>query len=162
MPRRLPWLSLLLLSFVFIATPSLEASDGDQVHFGQRITVSEDEAAGDLVCIGCSIQVEGSCGDVVALGGSITLNGSVKGDAVVIGGPMRLGENASVSGDVVTIGGRLWRHPNAVVSGNVASQSGTLMILALIMLPLIPVVLVIALIVWLLGRNRPPQVPARV
>jgi hypothetical protein len=161
MLHRVQWLLLAALLFV-IATPlTLHAGDGDQVHFGRSITVGEDESAGSLVCIGCSIRVEGNCGDVVAIGGSIMVNGTVKGDAVAIGGGLLLGDNASVSGDVVTIGGHLLRHPNAVVKGDVTEQSGTLLVVGLFLVPLVPVILIIALVVWLVSRNRRPM-PASV
>jgi hypothetical protein len=156
------WLSLSLLLFTTIATALAHASQGDQVHFGQSITVGEDESAGNLVCIGCSIRMDGSSADIVAIGGSITINGSVKGDVVVIGGAVRLGENASVSGDVVTMGGGFWRDPHSVVGGSITSQSGALVILGLVLMPLIPVILLVALVVWLIGRNRRRAVPARV
>ena len=84
--------------------------------------------SGDLVCIGCSIRMEGTCGDVVAIGGSIMVDGTVKGSVVAVGGGVLLGDNASVSEDVVTVGGHLSRHPNAVVKGDVSEQSGALIL----------------------------------
>jgi hypothetical protein len=154
MLRRVLWLPLVFVFMVGISASPLLASDGDRVHFGQSITVGEDESTGDLVCIGCSIRVDGSCGDVVAIGGSITINGAAKGDAVAIGGALRLGENSSVGGDVTTIGGRLQRDPNAIVKGSVTAQSGAPILIGIVLVPLIPVILIVALIVWLLGRNR--------
>lgn len=159
MLHRLRWLVFTALFFA-VTCSTLYAGTGDQVHFGQSISVGEDETVGSLVCIGCSIRVEGTCEDVVAIGGSITVDGTVQGDAVAIGGPMRLGENASVMGDVVTVGGRLWRHPDAVIKGNVSSQSGALVFVGLFLVPLIPVILIVALIVWLVSRNR-RAVPVR-
>ncbi len=150
---RIRWLALSAL-FCALVSPALYARTGDQVHFGQSITVGEDETAGSLVCIGCSIRVEGASEDVVAIGGSITVDGTVQGDAVAIGGPIRLGETASVAGDVVTIGGGLSRHPDAVVKGDVTSQSGALVLVGLFLIPLVPVILIVALIVWLVSRNR--------
>ncbi len=149
---RLRW--LLFMALFAVTAPALYARSGDQVHFGQSITVGEDETTGSLVCIGCSIRMAGSSEDLVAIGGSITVEGRVQGDAVAIGGAIRLGENASVNGDVVTIGGRLWRDPNAVVKGDISSQSGALVFVALFLVPLIPVILIVALIVWLVSRNR--------
>ncbi len=162
MLRRVSWLCLSVLSFVLLATSSLLARDGDRVQFGQSIVVEEGESAGDLVCIGCSIQMDGTCGDVVAIGGSITVNGSVNGDVAAIGGAIHLDENATISGDVATVGGRLLRHPDAVIRGSVSTQSGALVLLALFFLPLIPVVLVVALIIWLVSRNRQRPGPAGV
>lgn len=149
---RLPLAGLL---FVILAAPALYAGDGDQVHIGGKsINVEADQNAGDLVCIGCSIRMRGSCGDAVAIGGSIDLNGRTRGDVVVIGGGLRLGENANVAGDVVTIGGRIWRDSNASVRGQITSHSGALVFLWLVLLPSLPVILIIALVVWLFSRNR--------
>ena len=152
--RSSPW----LLLFALLASLPLHAVDGDRVHFGQSINVADDErTTGDLVCIGCSIRVHGACeGDIVAIGGSIALDGDAQGDVVAVGGSIRLGENAVVAGDVVTVGGRLWRHPNAVVRGTISTRSGVLIILALVVIPLLPVIVMVALIVWLINRNRRP------
>jgi hypothetical protein len=160
MLHRAQWLLFAALLFV-VATPrTLHARNGDQVHVGQSITVGEDENAGDLVCVGCSIRMEGTCGDVVAVGGSVIVDGTVKGDVVAVGGGVLLGDNASVSGDVVTVGGHLSRHPNAEVKGEVNEKSGVLLLLGVFLVPLIPLILIVALIVWLVSRSRRPM-PAR-
>jgi hypothetical protein len=157
MLHRAQWLLAAALLFVMVTPRTLHARDGDQVHVGQSITVGEDENAGSLVCIGCSIRVEGTCGDVVAVGGSIMVDGMVKGDVVAIGGGVLLGDNASVAGDVVTVGGHLSRHPNAVVKGDVTQQSGALILVGILLVPLLPVILIVALVVWLVRRNRRPM-----
>ncbi len=136
---------LILLALLFVvATPSaLRANDkNDRVQVGHSIVVEEGEEAGDLVCIGCSIRMMGTCGDIVAVGGSISIEGTVKGDAV-------------------TVGGGLSRHPNAVVKGDVTSRSGPAIFLGLLLVPLLPVILVVALIIWLVKPNR-PRAPVRV
>jgi hypothetical protein len=56
---------------------------------------------------------------------------------------------------VVTVGGGLSRHPNATIKGDVTTQSGPLIFLGLVFVPLIPLVLIVALIVWLVKPNRP-------
>jgi len=151
---------LAALIVVMLAAAALQAKEGDQVQIGgPGISIAPGEAAGDLVCIGCSIRMRGSCGDVVAIGGSVDLNGHARGDVVAIGGGLRLGEDASVSGDVVTVGGRLWRHPNSVVQGQISSRSGALLFLWLVLMPSLPVILIVALVVWLLTRRR--EVPMR-
>ncbi len=153
MPSRLGgFLTCFLLLLLIV--PPLHASSGDQVHFGQRITVDENQDAGDLVCIGCSIRVEGSCGDVVAIGGSIVVDGQVRGDAVAVGGGIRMGESGSVRGDVVTVGGRLWRLPTSTVGGTVSTQSGAVIFAGLLIGTFLPVILIVALIVWLINRSR--------
>lgn len=156
MLRGAHWLLLSVVLFLVARPPALHAGGkGDRVQVGHSIVVEEGEEAGDIVCIGCSIHMMGTCGDVVAVGGSIIIEGTVKGDAVTVGGGMHLGENASIAGDVVTVGGGLSRHPGAVVKGDVSSQSGALVFLGLFLVPLIPLVLIVALIVWLVKPNHP-------
>jgi len=155
MLHRARWLFLALL-FVIAVPPSLYArSAGDRVQVGRSIVVEENEEVGSVVCIGCSVHMMGTSGDVVTIGGSSTIEGTVKGDAVAVGGGIYLGESASVAGDVVTVGGGLSRHPNAAVKGDVTTQSGPLIFLGLVFVPLIPLVLIVALIVWLVKPNRP-------
>ena len=130
------------------------------MQFGSSINVTEDENVGDLVCIGCSIRMAGTCGDVVAIGGRIELEGHAKGDVVAIGGGVRLGEDAQVGGDVVTIGGPLARGAGSEVNGEIVSQGGGYVLPLLIIVPLIPVILIVALIWWLITRsNRRPVQP---
>jgi hypothetical protein len=156
MLRRAHCLILLALLFV-VATPSALRASGnnDRVQVGHSIVVEEGEEVGDLVCIGCSIRMMGTCGDIVDVGGSISVDGTVKGDAVTVGGGMHLGENASIDGDVVTVAGGLSRHPNSVIKGQITSQSGPLVFLGLLLVPLLPVILIVALIIWLVKPNRP-------
>lgn len=149
MSYRSLWMLLALLFAVAVPSSVYARANGDRVQVGRSIVVEEDEEAGDLVCIGCSIHMMGTCGDVVTVGGSITIDGTVKGDAVTVGGGMHIGESASISGDVVTVGGRLWRHPSATIQGEVTTQSAPIVFLALFLVPLIPVVLIVVLIVWL-------------
>jgi hypothetical protein len=157
--RRAFWIAAFLL--LLLAAPALYAKDGDQVHIGGRsINVGPDEAAGDLVCVGCSIRMQGSCGDMVAVGGSVDVGGHAKGDIVVIGGGLRLGEESTVSGDIVTIGGSVSRDPNSVIHGRITSRSGALLLVWLVLMPLLPVILIVALVVWLVGRNR-RDIPVR-
>lgn len=154
-PRRL---SLCTLLFVLLACSALFAKDADRIAVGQSITVGQDESVGDIVCVGCSIQMAGSCGDIVAVGGSIEVDGDVSGDAVAIFGSLRLNEDASVGGDAVTIGGRVLRHPNATVKGEISSRSGIPILIAIVVAPLLPLILIVALIVWLVNRSRRPAV----
>jgi len=156
-------MSLLVLILV-VPNAAFAKADGDRVQFFQTITVGPDEHIGDAVCIFCSIRMAGSCGDVVAIFGNIVVDGAVSGDAESVGGGIKLGEDANVSGDAVAIGQGVHRHPNAVIKGEVVSQAGPIILLGLIIIPLLPVILVVALVVWLVRRNRyvpPSQVAYR-
>jgi hypothetical protein len=153
---------------LFVIAPTLLMAKGtgdDRVHFFQSITIESDETVGDVVCIGCSIRMAGSCGDMVAILGSIAVDGTVNGDAVAVGGGIRLGEDAQVMGDTVGLGGGIARHPNAVVKGQTVSEAGPLIFIGLfigaVVVPLLPVFLIIWLIVWLVRRDRSaPPAPA--
>jgi hypothetical protein len=155
--------TLLLTLAVFV--PSQMYARGDRVQFFQNITVGPDERVDSAVCMFCSIHVAGASGDTVAILGDIVVDGTVTGDCVSVGGGIKLNGEASVAGDAVAIGRGLYRAPNAIVKGDTVSQSGPVvffgLFLGLFVIPLLPIILIIALIVWLLRRNRYPQ-PAQV
>ena len=160
-------IQMLVLSLLMIA-PATAFAGGDRVQFFQSINVNSDEQVGDVVCMFCSIHMAGTSGDTVAILGNVVVDGTVKGDVVSVGGGVKLGEDANVAGDAVAVGRGLYRHPNATVKGETVSQSGPIVFLGLIfglvVVPLLPFVLVIALIVWLVRRNRytpPAQVAYR-
>src|SRR5581483_4451910 len=111
-------------------------------------------SVGDVVCIGCSIHMAGTCGDVVTIGGSISIDGDAKGDVVAILGAIRLDQDAAVGGDVVTIGGRITRHPDSVVRGDMQARSAVPYVIGFVIVPPLPFVLIVALVVWLVRRNR--------
>src|SRR5271169_3476539 len=103
-----------LVALTMLVPAVLVANDGgDRVQFFQSISVGPDDHVGDVVCIFCSIRMAGSCGDAVAIFGNIVVDGTVNGDAVSVGGGIKLGEDASVGGDAVAIGQGVYRHPNA-------------------------------------------------
>jgi hypothetical protein len=150
---------LMTLLAVSVVSPGLlSANDGgDRVHIAQSIRINADEQVGDVVCVLCSIHMAGTTsGDVVAVFGSVIVDGTVNGDVVAVGGGVKLGEDANVSGDAVAIGMGLMRHPNAVVKGETVSQASPIVLAGLVVIPLLPIFLVVALIVWLLRRNRYP------
>ena len=160
-------LSLLVLTVV-APTQVFAKGGGDRVQFFQSINVGSDEQVGDVVCLFCSIRMAGTSGDTVAILGDVVVDGTVTGDVVSVGGGVKLGEDSSVAGDAVAIGRGLYRHPNAVVKGETVSQSGPIvflgLVIGLVVVPLLPIILIVALIVWLVRRPRytpPTQVAYR-
>ncbi|HEX8893413.1 MAG TPA: hypothetical protein VF783_08820 [Terriglobales bacterium] len=153
-------IATLLLTLV-VLLPSQTFASGDRVQFFQNIRVGQDERVDSAVCMFCSIHVRGTSGDTVAILGDIVVDGTVTGDCVSVGGGIKLNDEASVAGDAVAIGRGLYRDPNATVKGDAVSQSGPLvyfgLFLGLFVIPLLPIILIIALIVWLFRRNRYPQ-----
>jgi hypothetical protein len=170
-PMTLPSRSvqMFLLVLIMVApTLAFASGTGDRVQFFQSINVSSDEEVGEVVCMFCSIHMAGTSGDTVAILGNIVVDGTIKGDVVAVGGGVKLDEDASVSGDAVAVGRGLYRHPNATIKGETVSQSGPIvflgLVLGLVVVPLLPVILIVALIVWLVRRNRytpPAQVAYR-
>jgi hypothetical protein len=59
---------------------------------------------------------------------------------------------------VVTVGGALERDEGSEVKGEIVSQGGSYVLPLLIIVPLIPVILVVALVWWLITRNNRPRV----
>jgi hypothetical protein len=156
---------VMFLLTVAVVAPSQMFARGDRVQFFQNISVGQDERVDSAVCMFCSIHVAGTTGDTVAILGDIVVDGTVTGDCVSVGGGIKLNDEASVAGDAVAIGRGLYKDPNATVKGEAVSQSGPVvyfgLFLGLVVVPLLPVILIIALIVWLFRRNRYPQ-PAQV
>jgi hypothetical protein len=61
----------------------------------------------------------------VAIGGSLMVLGHVRGDAVAVGGSVRLAPGARVEGDAVAIGGSVTLAPGTRVEGNGVAVGGT-------------------------------------
>lgn len=94
---------LISVALIFIACSSLPAAQ-ERVMVGDDIMVSADEDLDDVVCIGCSILIEGRVQDAVSIGGSITIvEGALAHDVVAIGGSIQM--RGTATGDVVAIGG---------------------------------------------------------
>ena len=82
------------------------AGRDDRVSVGHSIHVAPGETAGDVVCVGCSVEVEGEAfGDAVAIGGSLDVSGTVHGEAVAIGGSVDVAEGGEIQGEATAVGG---------------------------------------------------------
>ncbi len=112
-----------ILSLLF-ATPVLaQGPNGDQVIFGQNLTLqAEEKIQGDVVIFGGNVTMPVASeidGDLVIFGGNAEINGTVTGDIGMIGGSIELGETAVVEGDIGLLGGEIDRAEGAVVRGRV-------------------------------------------
>ncbi len=110
---RIVGLAALLAAMAFPFARPLAAENGERVMVGEDIFVAANEVLREVVCIGCSIRVEGRTEQVVAIGGNVEVAGSTR-EVVAIGG------NVDISGhtrrEVVAIGG------NVTVSGSVGRE----------------------------------------
>jgi len=137
---------------------ALAARSSDRVQFARDIYVEPGDMPGDLVCLACSIHVHGrTTGDVVTVAGSIDLEGAqVAGDAVAVGGSLRLLGASRVGGDAVSLIGGIRRDSEASVGGDFVSLGGPLWFLLIVIMPFVLFAAFIALIVWLIQRLRQP------
>jgi hypothetical protein len=83
----------------------VRVSGDDRVSVGKSIHIAADESARDVVCVGCSIDVEGSAGEAVAVGGSVRVSGAIENGVTAVGGSVDVADGAYVGGDAVAVGG---------------------------------------------------------
>ena len=136
MQRILSRVAFLVLAF------SLGLGAEERVMVGDDIFIRADEELEDVVCVGCSIYVEGRADDVVAVGGRVTVaEGAVVRDVVALAGGLEMRGEATgdavsimgrsdiygpVEGDVVAVMGALHLHEGASVDGEAVAVMGGL------------------------------------
>jgi len=114
---------LLVVAGLLLLSPASARSTQDRVSVRDDIVVERGETVADVVCIGCSIRVEGAVtGDAVAIGGRLTVSGRVAGDVVSVGGSINL--TGVIDGDVVAVAGGVELGPGAAIGGDVVSVLG--------------------------------------
>ncbi|HEV3207426.1 MAG TPA: polymer-forming cytoskeletal protein [Terriglobales bacterium] len=164
MPRFSALLIAGTLTAILIPFAMAEAADRDRFQINHDIRISPDDNVADVTCINCSVHVRGHVsGDVVAIHGSVMVEqgASIAGDLTAIGGNARLESGSQVAGDLVAVGGNVRRDPQATVGGDVTSLAGGGWVFLVFLVPVVFLGGIIALIVWLVQRNRRPvPVPA--
>ena len=154
-------LAALVVTLVLATAAFPQKSDEDRVEFGHNITVQEGQTAGDISCFNCSVYVRGTVnGDIAVFGGRVVVEGSVKHDIAVFWGTVRLEDGAQAGGDVAVFGGAIRRAPTATIHGDTVSF-GRVWALLPVGIVVVIVWLIIALIVWLVTRNRRAPVPGQ-
>ena len=132
------------------------AASNDRVSFAKDITVTEGDTANDIVCIACSVTLQGDVhGDIVTVLGGVKAEGSheISGDVVALGGDVILPGSSTLQGDLVVVGGDLDLGPEATIHGDREVFPGR----AWIFLPFAPLLILIGIVwlaVWLVRRNR--------
>lgn len=163
---KLPSFHILALAALFTLTSTAFAAtnqDPDYTQIGHNVNVGAGQQVGDVTCVGCSIHIRGTIsGDATTIGGSIYVEdqGQVSGDVTSVAGSIRLGSEAKVKGDATVVGGEIRRAAGAQVSGDVTSVGGTFWGIMILICPLLILGLIIALVIWLVQRNRGQAVPA--
>jgi hypothetical protein len=147
--------ALLGLLAAALGTQTASASN-DRVSFGKNITVTEGDPANDIVCIACSVTLQGDVhGDIVTILGGVKAEGSreISGDMVALGGDVTLPGSSTLQGDLVVIGGDLELGSEASVHGDRSVFPGR----AWILLPFAPLLILVGIVwlaIWLVRRNR--------
>lgn len=148
----------LLLAAIFLLvalTPAARADQG-RTTFGGDITVAEDETAGDIACVFCSVHIQGDVkGDVAVLFGSVTVDPthSISGDVAMLGGDLNLAPESEVGGNVAIMAGNANLAPEATIRGDRTVMSGK----GWLLVPFAPLLILIGiiwLIVHMVRRNR--------
>lgn len=154
--RRCALASLLLL----ICCASLFAGNApERTQFGRDIHVQAGERTADVTCFNCSIYFAGkAAGDVTSFHGNVVIeNGAeVAGDVTSIWGNVRTESGTQIAGDLTAIAGSAHRDPQSTTAGAVTSLAGSKWLLAIVVPPLLFLGGIIALIIWLVQRNRTP------
>lgn len=152
---RLFALSILLV--LASCAPLFAARGADRTQFSRDIHIQAGEKTGDVTCINCSIYIQGqTAGDVTAVHGNVTLEtgSAVAGDVTAVWGNIRAESGTQIAGDLVAVAGSVRRDPQSTASGDVTSLEGTKWLLAIVLPPLLFLGGIIALIIWLVQRNR--------
>jgi hypothetical protein len=158
MRRQFSSVALLLISLAPLS--AFAKDDNNRVSIGSNITIPEGETVGDVVCVLCSIHVEGDIsGDAVAVLGGLTVDSShrINGDAAVIGGDLTLAEGSVIGGDVSVVAGDANLASEATIHGSRTVIPGRLWLLV----PFAPLLILIG-VIWLiihLVRRRRYQFP---
>jgi hypothetical protein len=152
--RRFAISSLLLLA---CCASLFAAKSQDRTQFGRDIHIAAGERTGDVTCINCSIYLLGqAAGDVTAVHGNVTLEtgSAVAGDVTAVWGNIRTESGTQIAGDLTAVAGSVRRDPQSTASGDVTSLEGTKWLLAIVVPPLLFLGGILALIIWLVQRNR--------
>ena len=142
-----------------LAGAVLPLRGGQDISFGDAVSVAEGEVQENIISFGGHVTVEGRIKEsIVVFGGSITLSGEVGDSVVGFGSKITLTSTAVVKNDVASIGGTLNKEPGCVIEGDTVYFKGgqalsKLFSGSIFSFPLIPIILIIKLIgffVWLL------------
>ena len=149
---------LFKLCVIFVlASLTWAKGNPDITQFGHDIRVEPGQKVGDVTCFNCSIYVRGEAtSDLTAFHGDILIgeNAVVAGDVTDFLGDARLANGAKISGGVTVFGGMLHRQPGAMVSGDVTTFENKFLVFLMLLSPLVVLGAIVALIVWVVQRNR--------
>ena len=151
--------SFFLFLMLALAGAVLPLRGGQDISFGEAISVAKGESQKGIVSFGGHVTVEGTVEEsIIVFGGSLALSGEVGDSVVGFGSNITLKSTAVIKGDIASIGGTLNKEPGCVIDGDTIYFKGGEAISKLFSggifsFPLVPIILIIKLIgffVWLL------------
>jgi hypothetical protein len=148
-----------ILCVLAVSIYALAKDNPEQTQFGHDVRVEAGEKVGDVTCINCSVYIAGeSMGEVTTVHGNVVLEtgGLIGGDVTAVWGDVRMQSGAQIGGDVTAVAGGVRRASQSLIGGDVTSLEGTRWVLAIIIPPLFIIGLIVALVIWLVQRNRRP------
>lgn len=157
MRSHLPLVICVPVLMLLFCTASFAASSPDRTQFGRDIHVQPTEKTADVTCVNCSIYIRGQVsGDATAVHGNVVLEtgAEVAGDVTAIWGNVRTESGTRIAGDLTAVAGSVHRDPQSTASGDVTALEGTKWLLAIVVPPIIFLGCILALIIWLLQRDR--------
>ena len=146
-----------VLAALLISSQAFAKSASDVTQFGHDIRIEANQRAAEVTCFACSVYLRGQVsGDITTFGGNVVLEdgGMIAGEVTSFWGDVRAGDNSKIAGDVTVMGGRLRRQPSAMVAGEVTVFQSRGLIWLMILSPFLVLAGIIALIIWLVRRNR--------
>ena len=149
----------LAFAALLISTQAFAKGGSDYTQFGRDIRIAEDQKASEITCFACSVYVRGQVsGDITAFGGSVVLDpgAMVAGEVTTFAGDVRADDNTKIAGDVSVLGGRLRRQPTTMIAGEVTVFQSRALVYLMVLSPFLVFAGIIALIIWLVRRNRRP------
>jgi cytoskeletal protein CcmA (bactofilin family) len=151
--------SVLLIMVLILAGAAYPGQHGQNISFGQVVSVAKDETQEGIISFGGQVTVEGTVREnIIVFGGSVVLSGEVGDSVVGFGTNITLKPTAVIKGDIASIGGTLTKEPGCVIEGDTVYLKGGEVLSklfrgGLFSFPLIPIILIVKLIsffVWLL------------
>lgn len=151
--------ALFVILTLFMVAAALPLRGGQDISFGEVVSVDKGETQDNVISFGGHVTVEGTVEqNIIIFGGSLILSGEVGDTVVGFGSNITIKSTAVIRGDIASIGGILNKEPGCVVKGDTVYFRGGEAISKLFRgsifsFPFIPIILVIKLIgffVWLL------------
>jgi hypothetical protein len=121
-------LTLVLLGFPgFASVATAQQQPGNRAYIGQDIYIAAGQQVHNVVCVFCSVQVEGNLsGHAVVLFGNLSVIGQVQHSATIVGGNTVIDSQALIGGRTVVLGGNAVYETEDAIRGNAYVLGGHL------------------------------------